>query len=249
MIKDYYLGFKLSFSYFSILPMRFKESDRLDSPKVYGAMLFFFPLVGLVLGFMTIGIFLVLENLSWYGAILSALIYLMLYGFLHLEAVSDVFDALYASHAGKDAYAIIKEPTIGAMGMLYTLGFVVLKLSGIVYLLLHGLFVEFIAILIISRLSLLLLFYVHNFRSSFATTLKSALNKYILLLALSFYSLIAMNMSEYFFVLLLFGVIFAIMLSYWLKYKLGFINGDVMGTTLESVEIILFIIISYIISI
>ena len=88
----------------------------------------------------------------------------MLYGFLHTEAIMDVADAIYAKHSGKDAYEIIKEPTVGAMGVLYGTSLMLLKIVGIAYLLMQGYFMKFITITIISRLSLLLLFDVHKFR-------------------------------------------------------------------------------------
>ncbi len=31
----------------------------------------------------------------------------------------DVVDAIYAKLGGKDSYKVIKEPTVGAMGVLY----------------------------------------------------------------------------------------------------------------------------------
>lgn len=207
-------------------------------------MLFFFPLVGLVLGLLSIGLFVLLESLSWYGALISAVAYMIFYGFLHTEAVIDVADALYASHSGKDAYAIIKEPSVGAMGVLYAIGFVVLKLAGMSYLLMHGFLSELLAILMLSRLSLLLLFYVHTFRSSFGTVLKEALTQGYLFSAFLFFGLVGMLLISNFSVLLLLGLLLSLLISYTLKAKLGFVNGDVLGATLESVEILLFIVVA-----
>jgi len=169
---------------------------------------------------------------------------MMLYGFLHLEAVIDVADAVYASHSGKDAYSIIKDPTVGAMGVLYAMATMLLKVAGITYLLLHGFLWELVAILVISRLSLLLLFYVHDFRSSFTTQLKESLSKTIMLSSFALFSLLCMLLVSNFSVLLLSGLLLALGISYRLKKKLGFINGDVMGYTLESVETLLFIMVA-----
>jgi adenosylcobinamide-GDP ribazoletransferase len=203
-------------------------------------MLFFFPLVGLVLGLLTIGIYTLLEPLGWYGAVLSAVAYMMLYGFLHMEAVIDVADALYASHSGKDAYDIIKEPTVGAMGVLYAVSAVLLKVAGITYLLMHDFLWEFVSVLVISRLSLLLLFYIHTFRSTFATQLKASLSKNMMLSSFGLFSLLCMFFVSNFSVLLLTGLLLSLAISYTFKHKLGFINGDVLGATLEFVELILF---------
>jgi adenosylcobinamide-GDP ribazoletransferase len=242
-LKNIYLGLKFAFSYFSILPIKFQEDDDLSTRPVLASMLFFFPLVGLVLGFITIGLFTLLHSLSWYGALLSAVAYMVLYGFLHTEAVSDVADAIYASHSGKDAYAIIKDPTVGAMGVLYAVAVVLLKVGGISYLLLEGFFMEFVMVLVISRLSLLLLFYVHTFRSSFATQLKESLTHTTMSLSFLLFGLIGMLLVSNFSVLLLLGLLFALLISYAIKSKIGFVNGDVLGATLEGVEILLCIVV------
>ncbi|RUM73426.1 MAG: hypothetical protein DSZ11_05850, partial [Sulfurovum sp.] len=100
MFKNLYLGIKFSFSYFSILPLKFKSTDNLSSPAILNVMLLSLPLVGLVLGYLTVSLVLLLSKLGWYGAIFSAIFYMISYGFLHTEAVIDVFDAMYASHGG-----------------------------------------------------------------------------------------------------------------------------------------------------
>ena len=243
--KEWYLGFKFAFSYFSILPVSFKDEVDLSTKPVLGSMLFFLPFVGLVLGLLTVGLFSLLESLSWYGAIISALVYMMLYGFLHTEAVIDVADAIYASHSGKDAYAVIKDPTVGAMGVLWAGSFVLLKVAGIVFLLMHQLFASLIAVLIVSRLALLMLFYTQTFKSSFATQLKSALTpKYFWSALVLFTTLGILLTSLHFIILLLTGFILGLLIARTLKSKLGFMNGDVLGCTLESIEILLFIMVA-----
>ncbi len=241
MLKKIYLGLKFSFSYFSILPISFKPTDDLSRKEVLAFMLFFLPLVGLVLATSTIIIFSFLSSLTWFGALISATFYMMLYGFLHTEAIMDVADAIYAKHSGKDAYEIIKEPTVGAMGVLYATSLMLLKLVGIAYLLMQGYFMEFISVVIISRLSLLLLFDVHEFRSSFATTLKSSLSKFHLFGSFVLFSAIGYLLISNFMLLLFIGLLLALLISFVIKSKIGFVNGDVLGATLEGVEILLII--------
>jgi len=244
-MKAWYLGLKFAFSYFSILPISFKNDVDLSTKEVLGSMLFFFPFVGLVLGLLTVGVYSLLEPLAWYGAVISALVYMMLYGFLHTEAVIDVADAIYASHSGKDAYAVIKDPTVGAMGVLWAGSFVLLKVAGILFLLTHQLFTPFIATLIVSRLALLVLFYTQTFKSSFATELKDALTPKTFWSALVLFGTVGVLLTSFkFIVLLIFGFLLALMITQFIKTKLGFVNGDVLGCTLESVEIVLFMIVA-----
>jgi adenosylcobinamide-GDP ribazoletransferase len=244
MLNSLYLGFKFSLSHFSILPISFKKNDDLSHKDVLGTMLLTMPLVGLILGIITVFIFSLLSSLEWYGAILSAVVYMILYGFIHTEAVIDVTDALYASHSSKDAYKIIKEPTVGAMGVLYAVAVILVKISGITFLLMHHLFFEFIAVLIISRLSLVVLFRVHTFKSSFATELKASLSNGYLIASFLIFIFIGSLLTFEFILFLIEGVLLALIISYAIKLKLGFINGDVLGTTLEGVESVLFLLIS-----
>ena len=240
-MHNLYLGFKFAFSYFSILPIDFKSSDDLSRKEVLASMLLFLPFVGFILGIGTVVLFSFLAHLEEYGALISALLYMMLYGFIHTEAVMDVADAIYAAHSGKDAYLIIKEPTVGAMGVLYAVAFVLLKVAGIVYLLSHHALMEFVAVLIVSRFSLLILFKVHLFRSSFATQLKASLTHRYLIVSLLLTMVLGSLLTPYFIILLIQGVFFSILISLFIRSKIGFVNGDVLGATLESIEILLFL--------
>ena len=230
------------FSYFSILPVRFAKNDNLSTPTVLASMLFFLPLGGLVLGSIALAIFSLFESLQWLSALIAGVAYMMLYGFLHTEAIMDVADALYAKHSGKDAYEIIKEPTVGAMGVLWAGSMFVLKVAGIVYLLLHGAYALFLSVLMVSRLGLLLLFFTQTFRSSFISKMQEGFSKFYFVSALLLFTLIGLILSGlYFLVLLVIGLLFSYLLSSFFRKNLGFINGDVLGTTLESTEILLFI--------
>lgn len=122
-MNNFILGFKFALSYFTILPVKFKEDDDLSKKEILSFMLFSLPLLGLILGFITLVLYHLLADLSWFGATICAVSYMILYGFIHTEAIIDVVDAIYAKHSGKDAYEVIKEPTIGAMGVLYAFAF------------------------------------------------------------------------------------------------------------------------------
>jgi len=244
MLNDIYLGVKFALSYFSIIPIHFKETDNLSTKRVLAFMLLSLPFVGVLLGTITVTIYSLLEHLGWYGALISALIYMMLYGFIHTEAVIDVADAIYASHGGKDSYEIIKEPTVGAMGVLYAVATMLLKISGVIYLLMHGFLMEFIAIIVLSRISLLLLFYLHTFRSSFATQLKESLGKIHLISASILIVVMTLTLTYHTLWLLPLALLFASLISWSIKKRIGFVNGDVLGATLEGVETLLFFVVA-----
>lgn len=237
-----YLGVKFALSYFTLLPIRFDVSDDLSHPHVLKTMLLSLPFVGALLASLSIGVFVALESLGWLGALIAAVTYMVLYGFIHTEAVIDVADAVYAAHSGKDPYAIIKDPTVGAMGVLYGVSFTLLKVAALSTALMHHLFLPFIAIALISRIALLMLIRTYDFRSSFVTQLHEHLRIFPLVLliglcgALGFYLL-----SWLFLALFAAGIFAAFILALLAKKSLGFINGDVLGMSLEGTELILMV--------
>lgn len=241
-MKQIYLGIKFALSYFTALPVRFGINDDLSHPQVLLSMLLTLPFVGLLLSAISIGLFVALEPLQWLAAIIAGVMYMALYGFIHTEAIIDVADAVYAKHSGKDPYVIIKEPSVGAMGVLYGISFLILKITALSYLLMHHLFLPFMAIAAISRISLLVLIHTYEFRSSFVSQLKKSLHFLPLVILISLYTgLGCWFLSWHFIALFGIGIASALLLSILAKRSLGFANGDVLGMSLEGVELILMI--------
>jgi len=240
--NQYILGLKFVFSYFTILPINFKKEDDLSAKNVLNSMLYFLPFMGFVLGVLVVFLYGFFEKLDWLGALLCAVVYMILYGFIHTEAILDIVDAIYAKHSGKDAYVVIKEPSVGAMGVLYAVSFVILKLGAIVFLFLNNLFLEFISVLIISRFMLIFLIRVFEFKSTFVNLLKESLSFNGLLFSFIFTVLIILILSGFkSLFLLVLGFIFSFLIFKFIKKSLGFLNGDALGMTLELTEILLFI--------
>ncbi|MDP3119421.1 MAG: adenosylcobinamide-GDP ribazoletransferase [Sulfuricurvum sp.] len=239
-MKQVILGIKFALSYFTVLPIHFGANDDLSQPKVLSNMLLTLPFIGLLLSALTLGIFVSFESLGWLAAIIASVLYMALYGFIHTEAIIDVTDAVYAKHSGKDPYAIIKEPGVGAMGVLYGVSFLLLKIAALSTLLMYHLFIPFMAIAAISRISLLVLIRTYEFRSSFVSQLKESLYFVPLTVLLLIYGALAWwFLSWPGLALFGLGIVSALLLSTLAKKTLGFINGDVLGMSLEGVEFIL----------
>ena len=227
-------------AYFTLLPVRFKTSDVLSHPKVMGAMLFWLPLAGLVSAGGSVLVYLLLGKLGWLAAVIAALVYPMLYGFLHTEAVADVADALYAAHSGKDAYSVIKDPTVGAMGVLWTVAVVLLKTVLIVSLLMHGMWALFVAAAVSSRMGLEMLFFTQTFHSSFIRTLQRGFNGKLFGSSIILFLLVGLAVAgENFFLIVALAMGISYLVATRIGKALGFLNGDVLGTTLEATEILL----------
>ncbi len=241
-MREIWLGIKFSLSYFTLLPVRFRESDDLSVPAVLSSMLLALPSIGALLAGASIALFLLLEPLGWIGAAIAAVSHMVFYGFLHTEAVIDVADAAYAAHSGKDPYTVIKEPTVGAMGVLYGTGFLILKTAALSTLLIHHLFWEFVAIALVSRLGLLWLVATREFRSSFVSQLRDSLRIRPLIVLGVLYAAAGVWLLSWPFVpLMACGIAAMLLLAAWMKKGLGFLNGDTLGASLEGTELILMI--------
>lgn len=167
-------------------------------------------------------LFIILPLPVIYKAILCSILYLFSYGFLHLEAVCDTIDGYFASLSKKDVYEVMHEPQIGAIGAIGGFSFVLLKIAAIACLLYYECYIVIILSLILSRCSLFFALdlkyhkeshFIKSMQESFKTSV------FAKLLFLPFH-------------------LFTKAILKLLKKKLGFINGDTLGFTIELQEII-----------
>lgn len=243
MIRSIIDGFLFAFSYFTILPT-FKHNLKIDKT-TYSSMLFFTPFSGAILAIITVYLAIFLNNFyaPLYSILVSSIIYLALYGFLHLEAIADVIDAWMAKYSNKDIYEIMKEPEIGSIGAIGTFCFILLKLGAIVYLLLDEKFFIFICIVILSRFSILYNLKIFTFHenSFFAKSLKQSSSLLLIVIASTFYALIAFYLIDVksVLILLVVSVVSSMLLLNMLKKRFGFLNGDCIGFSIEVTELIL----------
>lgn len=232
-------GFLLALSYFTILPSK-KNIDIND--RTYKYMLLSFPLIGLILASFTVSSYLFFEKfyISIYAAFISSVIYLVLYGLLHLEAICDVVDAWIAKYSNKDVYEIMKDPHIGAIGALASFCFVLLKVGILTYLLTERKFEVIFIALMFSRLNLIFALNYFDFhkKSFLATSLKKQANKSVMFKSLV-YLLIAFLINVNVAMLFVISVSIFFMTLKVLKKRFGFLNGDCIGFSIEKTELIL----------
>ena len=205
-------------------------------------MLFFLPLVGFFISLLVLGMLQLDSNTL--VAIFGAVFYMVLYGFLHTEAIIDVVDAIFASHSNKNPYEIIKEPTVGAMGVLFGVSFLILKISTLVYLFTAGKAIFLIAVAVGSRVGALGVIKFFEFKSSFLEILQSAFSLTALKVAVVFYSiLLTLIIGFSSLAIVLISIVVSLIIAKIIKKRLGFANGDVVGTTIELVELLLIVLV------
>jgi len=239
-MKQVLNAFFFALSYFSIIPVFVK--DMKINNDTYKYTLALLPLVGAILATLVIGLNLLLNEFftPLYSAFVSSVVYLFLYGFLHLEAICDVVDAWFASYSGKDPYSIMKDPTIGAIGGLYAFSFVLLKVGISTYVLYEEQYSLFFVVLVLSRLNFIYLLGFFKFSKdsflslAFQTSGVGKLKLYTLL-----YVLLAFILLPNALILLFISMISFYFVLKTLNKKFSFVNGDCLGFTLEHTELIL----------
>ena len=214
-------GIFYSVSYFTSIPIKLNKFDANKS--FYQGVMIGLPVVGSILASLIVLVFLILPFHVLYSAVVSAILYLFLTGFLHFEAVCDTIDGWYASYSNKDIYKIMHEPHVGSIGAVATVAIMILEVSALIYCLYEGMFFVIFLSLVLSRVSV---YFALNFefheKSVFLISLKHSIIKYkiisLLLLPIRLFVDVILNI---------------------LKNRLGFLNGDTIGFLIVVLEIVI----------
>lgn len=100
------------------------------------AALPFFPLVGLLIGAVLMGIH-TLSGLWWPGPVVALLDFVglaVLTGGLHLDGLADTADGLYGQRTPEQSMAIMKDSRIGAMGTISVICCLAAKWAGLAHI-------------------------------------------------------------------------------------------------------------------
>ena len=104
----------------------------------FGAALLWFPLVGLGIGVVLVGCAWV-ASLWWQPLVVSALVlvaWIVVTGALHLDGLGDYCDAWYGGQTPTERLHIMKDPHVGAIGVVAIMAVLLLKFGALSSLLL-----------------------------------------------------------------------------------------------------------------
>ena len=214
-------GIIYGLSYFTTLPFKLNRFEANDL--FYKGVLYSLPISGFILGTLTVLFFIILPFHPLYNGFLTSILYIFLYGILHLEAVGDTIDGYFASLSNKDIYKVMHEPQIGAIGAIGTFCITLLKIGAITYLLYLEEFFIVILVFTLSRFSVwFALELEYHKKSSFVLALKEnySENSTINMLLFPLRATTKYILTK-------------------LKNQLGFLNGDTLGFVIVINEIIL----------
>lgn len=235
MIQKHFFALRLAFSMMTTLPFfrfyEFKEG-------LNGAAAAYYPVVGLALGGIVYGLYLLLFPFVPYVVLAALLfaVYTTLYGALHLDGFVDTVDAL---HAPKEmAERIMKEPTIGAMGAIY--GFLLLSVKLAAFFVVVKSFL-FVLIPMLSRfggvISMFLFRYSKN--SGMGYLAKTELTKGLFLYSALITFLVVIFVDTMFLWLLLPTLAVSMVAGRILSGCFGGLSGDMYGFIIETTEVAL----------
>lgn len=225
-------------SFLTILPI-YKKSE----PSYF--LYLFFPIVGLLIGVMCVCFFRVMNLIfaKELGILFMFIFYIFLADYLHLDGFTDTIDASYGFLTNKDPKEILKDPHIGAVGVLFLVLILLLKFT-----LLKNIQSFYNAILVSTTISRWCMsvagFYGIPLENS--NIAKKFIYRDVRILVGSFclsFVICLIFLSNVLILSIIFFSSYLLVLSItkFFNHKFGGINGDVIGFCSEVVEVLVLI--------
>jgi len=149
------MGLLFALQFLTVIPIRIRSINE----KIISRSLFYFPLVGLLLGLILAGInnlflFLHFEELSIDIILVVSLITLT--GGLHLDGLADILDAFLSRKSKEEMLEVMRDSHIGVMGVLGLVSVILLKISLLYSITATGKITALLLMCVLSRWSLVL---------------------------------------------------------------------------------------------
>lgn len=218
----------------SILP--FCKVHRFDTG-INALAVMFYPLVGALLGVLLWGFYEIatLVFASSHAAMMVLALWVLLTGALHLDGFSDTVDALYVDKAR--AFEVMKDPHVGAMGMIFTVVLLLIKASALLHVSDISLL---IAVVMLARYNAVLLLYNAPYLPAWgmASLAKTEFKKKHLLWATAMVIALLLFVNHGPIMLITSLLVAWLCYRFFMRYYGGF-NGDMYGFSIELSEVVL----------
>lgn len=233
-------SFLLALQFLTIIPITNKkviENDKLSFATIY------FPLVGLVLGLILVGINHLLSSLYLEQLLINVILIvslIILTGGLHLDGLADTFDALSSRKDKPEMLKIMRDSHIGTMGVLSLIIIILIKLSVLFSLNVAIKNVSLIMMCVLSRYSLVFSMFLFPYarQEGKAKVFIEGMNLKIILLATIITlicSIILLKLKGL--IVFILAVFFAFLLGKFITKKIGGVTGDILGAINELAEV------------
>jgi len=248
--RDWWHSFLVSLQFLTSIPVHkwFAAARTVPSGQVAGNALLFYPLVGLILGALIVGLAMLLSALqAGLGPALQAglllVFWVMLTGALHLDGLGDAADAWLGGLGDQErTLTIMKDPTSGPVAIVVLVLLLLLKWLLLTELIVAQLFLPLLLVPVLARLQVMALIVYTPYvrRKGMGSDLKDqtrAWGFWVQLLAI----IVGLIVGQYWQLLGL--VILALLAgSYWrllMLRRLQGWTGDTAGASIELTECVL----------
>jgi adenosylcobinamide-GDP ribazoletransferase len=121
-------SFLLALQFLTVIPLRVKDVDE----KKLASAAAYFPLVGLLIGLVLLGVNYIASVLNFpffTSSIIMVVALIFITGGMHLDGLSDTADAFLSGRPKEDMLSIMRDPHIGVMGVLSIISAILLKIG------------------------------------------------------------------------------------------------------------------------
>ena len=237
-VKPFFHPLRIALVFMTTLPVRW-PFDASDTDK--RRSLYFYPLVGLVVGALLFVLHAILPEEGWLTAALLLVAWVVLTGALHIDGLVDSVDALVGGQGNRvRSLRILQDPAAGSMGVVAVVLLLILKLAAIQQLLAADNAGFLLAVPVIARTMPILLFvstpYV-RFGGLGATLRPIADERHLLLLSIAVALLLGMiSIGTALPLCLAAAAPVFLLLRHLSRKRLGGFTGDVAGAAVELAE-------------
>jgi adenosylcobinamide-GDP ribazoletransferase len=212
-----------------------------DAPSLASALPFF-PVVGMAIGASVTAVLYGMHQAGWVagGSVLATIVVLLLTRGLHVDGLADVSDALGAGRTVERRLRIMKDPHLGAFGVMAIIGDLLLKTVAMDQLatlrqwsLLVLPFIVSRAILVVPAASLP---YARPEGGKAAPFVADARPRHLVAGVVTGMVLCVAIAGLAGALLMLQGLVIAVVLRLWMRHAFGGVTGDLLGFSNEVVE-------------
>jgi adenosylcobinamide-GDP ribazoletransferase len=241
-------SFILAFALLTKIPM---PDISAPDPKAYGFSVLFYPLVGMVIGLILVGMAWVLDGLA--PDLLAALLLLAwvwLTGGLHLDGLADVTDAWIGGMGGRDkTLAILKDPRSGPAAIVAVVLLLLIKFTALQVLLIgEGSLLGLLFAPLFGRLATIFLFLTLSYirDDGMGAAIAANLPRKAAWTVLVVFTLIPTLFLDGWEVSLIFITIFLTLFRHKIQQRPGGVTGDFLGAGCELTEAVFLISLAFI---
>lgn len=229
-------------SFTSIIKIPFYTSNKKSYDHLQDAISYF-PITGIIIGLIHIGVIYFLKPFTKFhifSAIFLTITYMIFTRALHLDGLVDCTDAMPA-YSREKRLEILKDSRLGVFGGLALFFALTLRLNIYLYILKYNLNPFFILIPYSLSRSLFILLTYSNYPRKKGTAMvfvgHTNLKHFIIAMLITALTFPVFPLKNTLFIVISL-IIWNIILKYYFEYKIGGITGDVLGTSIETTEIL-----------